>query len=187
MSSHATFAHATFAHTMSALAYLRGLPVLFCVIMIAGACQSESSSGLESSSGSQPTSGSDATVRTYGTSVEKASARAASEVAAAPSALDGETVTVTGRISTVCQKKGCWLALDTGTAMPIRVLVPRTDEGYEFTVPTTLAGQATVVGTLQTVTLDTATQEHLAEDGDASANTREVQIVATGIRVVPEA
>ncbi len=87
----------------------------------------------------------------------------------------------------MCQKKGCWLALDTGTATPIRVLVPRTDEGYEFTVPTTLTGQATVVGTLQTVTLDTATQEHLAEDGDAPADTQEMQIVATGIRVVPDA
>jgi hypothetical protein len=96
-------------------------------------------------------------------------------------------VTVRGRISTVCQKKGCWLALDTGTAMPIRVLVPRTDDGYEFTVPTTLAGQATVRGTLQTVDLDTATQKHLTEDGAAPARTREVQIAATGIRVVPDA
>ncbi|WP_103020898.1 DUF4920 domain-containing protein [Salinibacter altiplanensis] len=160
---------------MSTLARLRGLPALFCVIIIAGACQPE------------PSSDPDATVRTYGASVEKASARAASEVAASASALDGETVTVTGRISTVCQKKGCWLALDTGTATPIRVLVPRTDEGYEFTVPTTLTGQATAMGTLQTVTLDAATQEHLAEDGDAPAEAQEVQIVATGIRVAPDA
>ena len=166
---------------MSALVRLRCLSALVCVIMIAGACQSKSSSDAD------PSSDADATVQTYGASVEEASARAASEVAAAPSAHAGTTVTVTGRISSVCQKKGCWLALDTGTDRPIRVLVPRTDDGYAFTVPTTLAGQATVTGTLRTVALDAATQEHLAEDGAAPAHAQEVQIVATGLRVVPGA
>jgi hypothetical protein len=96
-------------------------------------------------------------------------------------------VTVAGRISTVCQKKGCWLALDTGTAVPIRVLVPRTDEGYAFTVPTTLTGRATVTGTLRIATLDANTRKHLTEDGAEAARAREVQIVATGIRVRPGA
>jgi hypothetical protein len=160
---------------MPALSRFGCLSALVCVVMIAGACQSE------------PSAGPDGTVRTYGESVEEVSARAASEVASAPSALEGTIVTVTGRISTVCQKKGCWLSLDTGTAMPIRVLVPRTDEGYEFTVPTTLTGQATVMGTLQTVELDDATKKHLAEDGAAPDRTQEVQILATGIRVEPGA
>jgi hypothetical protein len=141
--------------------------------MIASACQSE------------PSSDSGGTVRTYGESVEEGVARLASEVASAPSALEGSTVTVTGRISTVCQKKGCWLALDTGNAMPMRVLVPRADDGYEFTVPTTLAGQATVMGTLRTVELDAATQEHLEEDGAAPSRPQEVQILASGILVTP--
>jgi len=141
--------------------------------MAAGACQSESSS--------TP----DATVRTYGTSVDTASARPAVDVAAEPSAFEGAAVTVRGRISTVCQKKGCWLALETGAGAPIRVLVPRTDDGYEFTVPTTLSGQATVTGTLQTVELDAGTQKHLSKDGAASASDQEVQVAATGIRVVP--
>jgi hypothetical protein len=159
---------------MSTLARLCCIVALFCIAVMANACQSESSAP-------------DATVQTYGTSVDTASARAASEVAADPSGLEGATVTVSGRISTVCQKKGCWLALDTGTAMPIRVLVPRTDDGYEFTVPTTLVGQATVTGTLQTVELDAATQKHLRQDGAAPARAQEVQIAATGIRVVPDA
>jgi len=160
---------------MSARTRLHCLSALACVLLIAGACQSKSSSE------------SDAPVQVYGASVEAASARAASEVAAAPSALDGQTVTITGRISSVCQKKGCWLTLDTGTERPIRVLLPRTDAGYEFTVPTTLTGQATVTGTLRTVELDAATQKHLAEDGAAPAHAQEVQVVATGLRVVPEA
>lgn len=147
--------------------------------MIAGACQSEPSSAPGATAQSQD-------VQTYGASVDTASARAAAEVASEPSQLDETTVTVRGRISTVCQKKGCWLALDTGTAMPIRVLVPRTDDGYGFTVPTTLAGQAMVTGKLQTVELDTTTQKHLAEDGAAPPRAQEVQIAATGIRVVPD-
>lgn len=158
---------------MSARVFL-SLTAFACVAVIAGACQSESASAP------------DTTVQTYGTSVDTASVRAAEEVAVEPAALEGATVTVRGRISTVCQKKGCWLALDTGTAMPIRVLVPRTDDGYGFTVPTTLAGEATVTGTLRTVELDTTMQKHLAEDGAASAPAQEVQIAATGLRVVPD-
>ncbi|MCS3700570.1 DUF4920 domain-containing protein [Salinibacter ruber] len=165
---------------MSTLGRLCSLPVLFCFAVLAGACQSEPSSPPDAAVQAQD-------VRTYGASVDTAAARAAAEVAAKPSRLADTTVTVQGRISTVCQKKGCWLALDTGTAMPIRVLVPRTDDGYEFTVPTTLAGEATVTGTLRTVELDSATQNHLAEDGASSARAREVQIAATGIRVVPGA
>ena len=157
---------------MSALSRAYRIAVLLGIVVMVGACQSESATSPNT------------TVRTYGASVDTASARAAGAVAAEPSAFDGSTVTVRGRITSVCQKKGCWLALDTGTAMPIRVLVPRTEDGYGFTVPTTLAGQATVTGTLQTVELDAATQNHLAEDGAASAPDQEVQIAATGLRVV---
>jgi len=160
---------------MSVLLRLFQISALLCIAVTVGACQSETSSAPEPN------------VQTYGASVDVESARAASEVASEPSILEGTTVTVEGRISTVCQKKGCWLALDTGSDMPIRVLVPRTNDGYEFTVPTTLAGWATVTGTLQTVDLDDATQQHLAEDGAAPVSAQEVQITATGIRVVPNA
>lgn len=159
---------------MPAPARFSHIAAVVCIAVMAGACQSESSAPGTS-------------VQTYGTSVDTASARAAGAVATEPSALEGTTVTVRGRISTVCQKKGCWLALETGTARPIRVLVPRTEDGYEFTVPTTLAGEATVTGTLQTAELDTTMQKHLAEDGAASAPAQEVQIAATGLRVVPDA
>jgi uncharacterized protein YdeI (BOF family) len=158
---------------MAARVRLGCVSALLGIAMMAGACQSESAPN--------------ATVQAYGDNVREASARTASTVAAAPSQFEGTTVTVRGRISTVCQKKGCWLALETGTAMPIRVLVPRTDDGYEFTVPITLTGQATVTGTLQTVELDAATQKHLEQDGAAPAQAQEVQIAATGIRVVPDA
>ena len=165
---------------MSTPARLCFLSALVCFAVLAGACQPEPASSRDAAAQAQD-------AETYGAPVDAASARTAAEVAAKPSKLDDTTVTVQGRISTVCQKKGCWLALDTGTAPPIRVLVPRTDDGYDFTVPTTLSGRATVTGTLQTVELDAATQKHLAEDGAPPAPAQEVQIAATGIRVVPDA
>lgn len=98
----------------------------------------------------------------------------------------GPSVTVEGRVSKVCQKKGCWLALDTGDAMPLRVTVPRTDAGdYAFTVPTDLTGWATVSGTLEQVTLDAPTQQHLADDGAAPTSTTELRLAAAGIAVRP--
>jgi hypothetical protein len=70
--------------------------------------------------------------------------------------------------------------------------VPRTEsDGYVFTVPTDISGaQATVRGTLQRVTLDPATQQHMAEDAgnDASAEPQpstELQITASGIIITP--
>lgn len=129
--------------------------------------------------------------QTYGEVDGITDAVAAADVATAPDDHLDQTVTVEGRITQVCQRKGCWLVLDTGTA-PIRVLVARTaSDDYAFTVPTDISGaQATVRGTLQRVTLDAATHQHMAEDAgeDASAEPRpstELQITASGIIITP--
>ena len=81
--------------------------------------------------------------------------------------------------------------LDTG-AKPIRVHVARTEsDEYAFTVPTDISGaQATVRGTLQRVTLDAATHQHMAEDAGDDASTEpqpstELQITAGGIIITP--
>lgn len=123
---------------------------------------------------------------TYGAPVDGGRALPVQAVATEPDAYTGTDVTVEGRISHVCQKKGCWLAMDTKEAMPIRITVPRTESGgYGFTVPTDLTGWATVEGTLREVTLDAATQEHLAEDGAAPASATELHLAASGIAVRP--
>jgi hypothetical protein len=76
--------------------------------------------------------------------------------------------------------------MDAGTARPVRVLVPRTDEGYGFTVPTDASGEAVVHGTLSIEALDTATRDHYESDGAARPDSVEVQIAARGITISPK-
>ncbi|NBB75134.1 MAG: DUF4920 domain-containing protein [Bacteroidetes bacterium] len=129
--------------------------------------------------------------QTYGETDGIGNAVAAADVAEAPGDHLDQPVTVAGRVTQVCQRKGCWLVLDTGGA-PIRVHVARTDAGdYAFTVPTDLSdARATVRGTLQRVTLDAATQRHMADDADTDAAAElqpatELQIIASGIIITP--
>jgi uncharacterized protein YdeI (BOF family) len=160
------------------IGYARLLLVLPLLVVMA-ACQSGASDAVS------------ADAQTYGETDGIANAVAASEVAQASDEYLDQTVTVEGRVAQVCQRKGCWLVLDTG-AEPIRVHVARTEtDEYAFTVPTDLSGaQATVRGTLQRVTLDAATQHHMAEDaGEAAAAepepATELQITARGIIITP--
>jgi len=67
----------------------------------------------------------------------------------------------------------------------VRVLVPRIDGGYGFTVPTDASGEAIVSGTLSIQPLDTATRDHYESDGAARPDSVEVQIAARGIKIAP--
>ena len=122
----------------------------------------------------------------FGAEVDVNDSMSASDLAARASDWEGRDVTVRGRIGEVCQKKGCWLALDAGEGRPIRVLVPRTEDGYGFTVPTGASGEAVVHGTLSIQPLDTATRDHYESDGAARPDSVEVQIAARGIQIFPK-
>jgi len=157
----------------------RKIVLLLPLLVVMAACQS----------GAPDAASEDA--QTYGETDGIANAVAAAEVAEAPDAHLDQAVTVEGRVTQVCQRKGCWLALDTGGA-PIRVHVARTDAGdYAFTVPTDLGdARATVRGTLQRVALDAATQRHMADDAGADTAAElqpatELQIIASGIIIAP--
>jgi hypothetical protein len=123
----------------------------------------------------------------FGAPVRTAEAVPAPAVATEAQAYVNRTVTVDGRITEVCQKKGCWWTLDTGDR-PIRVHVARTEGGdYAFTIPKDLSGaHATVTGTLKQVTLDGATQQHYADDAQSGGAAElppanELQITAEGV------
>jgi len=126
------------------------------------------------------------TSETYGEAVDAKQAVPVQAVVGSAQEYDGADVTVHGRIAQVCAKKGCWLSMDAGTARPVRVLVPRTDDGYGFTVPTDASGEAVVSGTLSIKTLDTATRDHYESDGAARPDSVEVQIAARGIEIAPK-
>lgn len=87
---------------------------------------------------------------THGAAVDAGAALPVQRIADNPAPFADQTVVLEGRVSAVCERKGCWLALDTGAGMPpLRVEVARTDAGeYAFTVPTTASGWAVVQGRL---------------------------------------
>ena len=92
----------------------------------------------------------------------------------------GQVVKIEGRITQVCQKKGCWVALDAG-GTPIRVKT-----GHDFFVPKDATGRAIVQGTLQAVELSAEQAEHYTrDDGHATAPGREWQVRATSIVIEP--
>ena len=151
--------------------------------VILGACRSEPSATDPSDFSAEVQT---SKVQTFGEEVPTDEAVPVKTLADNPAAHDGRTVTLSGRITQVCQKKGCWLALDAGDARPVRVLVPRTDEGYGFTVPTDASGEAVVTGTLSVNALDDATRDHYESDGAARPDSIEVQIAARGIELAPK-
>ena len=120
---------------------------------------------------------------TYGEAVDPKQAVAVRTIVDSAQTYNGAEVTVHGQIAQVCAKKGCWLSMDAGTARPVRVMVPRTDDGYGFTVPTDASGEAVVRGTLSIQLLDTATRDHYESDGAARPDSVEVQIAARGIQI----
>lgn len=88
----------------------------------------------------------------------------------------GHAMKLSGRITQVCQKTGCWIMLDAG-GTGIRVKT-----GHEFFVPKDASGSAIVYGTLKPVELSDEQARHFKDDGSAAAKPgREWQILATSI------
>jgi hypothetical protein len=101
-------------------------------------------------------------------------------------------VLVSGRISDVCQKKGCWTVLTDGDVqMRVRF------KDYGFFLPTDCSGkQAYVEGVVASLTVSEKTARHYArESGQAAAKgkggaaapageAREIGFTATGVRLV---
>jgi hypothetical protein len=77
-------------------------------------------------------------------------------------ALAGQPVLVSGTVTTVCRKKGCWMTMDAGpNAEPIRV----TFKDYGFFVPLDADGSAALMeGILSVKEIPEAMRRHYAED-----------------------
>jgi hypothetical protein len=92
----------------------------------------------------------------------------------------GHRMKVTGRITQVCQAKGCWVMLDAG-GTGIRVKT-----GHAFFLPKDASGTATVFGEWRAVELsDEQAQHYNAESGGGIDAGREWQILATSIVIEP--
>ncbi|MEW5855339.1 MAG: DUF4920 domain-containing protein [Myxococcota bacterium] len=101
--------------------------------------------------------------QTYGKPFTTAAAVPVADVMAASDKFEGKSVKMTGTVSKVCQKKGCWFEL-APTAGGRGVRIKSAD--YTIFVPMDSAGRtATVEGTFSSKTMNEAEAKHMAEDG----------------------
>ncbi|WP_294263794.1 DUF4920 domain-containing protein [uncultured Chryseobacterium sp.] len=100
-----------------------------------------------------------------------------------------ENVAVKGKVTDVCDKKGCWLTLQTDDNSQFFVKM----KDYGFFVPTALKGKTVVMdGTAERKVTSVEEQKHYAEDAkkpkaeiDAITSPKEeIRFVANGIKVV---
>ena len=96
------------------------------------------------------------------------------EIAKTPALFKGKTVVTSGKVTKVCQERGCWMAIkDSATNATVRM------HGHSFFVPMTSSGKdARVQGTVI-----------LTRDGhecdEAEAVGAELEIDATGVELSP--
>ncbi|MGE4073714.1 MAG: DUF4920 domain-containing protein [Lysobacterales bacterium] len=98
----------------------------------------------------------------------------------------GKPQKFSGRVTKVCQAKGCWMVLADGE-IHARVMFGKDD----FFIPTDTTGNAVVYGTLSAQTMSEKMARHLAKDAgqDPSkieGDTQEFQITATSVMLFPE-
>ncbi|GAB3734547.1 DUF4920 domain-containing protein [Silanimonas algicola] len=92
----------------------------------------------------------------------------------------GHSMKFSGRITQVCQAKGCWVMLDAG-GTGVRVKT-----GHEFFLPKDVSGTAIVYGELMPVELSAEQAQHYNEESGGGIDAgREWQILATSIVIEP--
>ncbi len=111
-----------------------------------------------------------------------------SEVVAHPERFDGTPVLVRGRITDVCQKKGCWTVITDGT---VSVRVRFQDYGF-FLPKDSTHREAIVEGLVSTEVISEKTARHYASESttgqvdpnEARGNQMVVGFTATGVRLL---
>lgn len=96
--------------------------------------------------------------------------------------LEGESIVVDGRITRVCQKRGCWAVFAEGD-QTIRVMAV----DHSFELPADASGPARAHGRLERRELSEEHVEHLIEDDGADPGLRddpaEYRLRATGVEI----
>ena len=111
----------------------------------------------------------------YGAPMPQSDALSVSEAAKNPAAHTAAPRAFSGRITEVCQNKGCWLVLEDNGAFA-RVFMNK----HSFSVPRQTGSKAVVYGTLTVKELDAKEIEHLASEG-SKPQAQELQIDATSV------
>ncbi|MFK8058236.1 MAG: DUF4920 domain-containing protein [Saprospiraceae bacterium] len=104
---------------------------------------------------------------------------------------DSLTAAVSGEVTEVCQKKGCWMSMKSDVADGAEMTVRFKD--YGFFMPKELSGSKVIVeGTAKRVVVSVADLQHYAEDAGKTAAEiamitepeEELEFIATGVRVL---
>lgn len=129
----------------------------------------------------------DGTVR-RGVALTDAKPMTVTELIAGATTLSGKSVKVTGKVESVCAKKGCWFVI-AGDKLEDRVRITFRD--YKFFMPKNAAGMsATIEGELKVSEVDVETAQHLEDERVMGSNepakkitapVQEVAISAVGI------
>ncbi|TAN85397.1 MAG: DUF4920 domain-containing protein [Gallionella sp.] len=102
---------------------------------------------------------------TYGEKATAEGAIPASSITSKMKGLDSLAVKITGTITGVCQKKGCWLMVDIGEGKMMRVKF----KDYAFFVPKDISGKTVVLdGYAYNSTTSVAQLRHFAQDAGKS-------------------
>jgi hypothetical protein len=104
-------------------------------------------------------------VAIFGDTITETDAVALTELESKFKGQDSLAIKLVGKITDVCQKKGCWMMMDLGNDKTIRV----TFKDYAFFVPKDAAGKTAVIdGFAYTDTVSVAQLKHYAEDAKKS-------------------
>ncbi|MGL6291211.1 MAG: DUF4920 domain-containing protein [Silanimonas sp.] len=116
----------------------------------------------------------------YGAPMPEGDAMPVTQLIAQAEQHSGHTMKFSGRITQVCQAKGCWVMLDAnGTGIRVKT-------GHEFFLPKDATGTAVVYGELTPVELSADQAKHYNdESGGGIEAGREWQILATSIVIEP--
>ena len=127
----------------------------------------------------------------YGAPLSTVAPLTAQAVIAEPLKYNDKDIKLTGKVSGVCQKKGCWMTLTTGEPAAPSVRISFKD--YGFFVPKDCLGKtATVEGHFSVKTLSVAEAQHFAEDAakegtaarKVTAPEHTLALVATGVEIL---
>ena len=121
----------------------------------------------------------------YGAPLTDAAKVPLKDIVAKADAYNGKTLKTEGKVSAVCQSKGCWMTFVEGDKT-VRV----TFKDYGFFVPKDIGGKTVVVeGVFKVKTIPEATAKHYAEEtpgGKPDAikgDQKELSFEATGVEV----
>lgn len=111
------------------------------------------------------TAAADTSLQYFGDSITQDGAIPSTELAAKMQGQDSLKVKLTGTITEVCQKKGCWMTMNIGNDKTMQVKF----KDYAFFVPKDASGKTVFLeGVAFTDTTSVAELQHYAEDGGKS-------------------